>query len=759
MALTRTIQEVVEGTPVDPNKRVVNAQLSTLMVEMRTEYQEIGTDLAALEAEDLPARVETLEAGQAGGFVAAATWTGLLAITPSVNGTAGEVPDSDTGTHSAASGTGYDGATVDNAGRYAWNASWGRWVRISDTGLSGKADADAVVALTGDQTVAGVKTFSAAPVVPDGAFPLAKITGAAAAADLTAEEETRAAQDAALLTEVDRRDTADVGLTDDATDPADDVAIELLDGGGNPLAQISQDGRWSLDRATEYCAPGAAEEGLTDAAGHPVLMVGEDGTRLHGAEDVADVFGSGADGSRTISITDASGVTQLTTAAADGDCFAPRITLDRRAVRYVSDLTGTVAPFVIGRDGKSRMLVGDGVLRAVYGNGQSLMAGVQAGTPTAITTTPLYPGANLMSLGADDGTTPRIITDPTANSPDERTTIVDYDVIRGLVDLREGATAKCGETLLSRAGAQLQAAGGYAGRYPLVFQSFAVGGSSYAWLTPSGYIWANLCRTAHLHKRIANDFGMRFEIAAYIWVHGHSNAGATQAEYLGYLEEQEAALAQLCADLGQTTKPAFITTGTATSKFGSTTRCEVPLAQLEFGTAASDLSTRVFAGPEYTIEIGADGTHPTAEGYQDLGDMIGIAVRQALFGGYTPFRATGATGAGTDTVTVSLTGADGAVVLDTSLVSDPGGHGFRVYSDSGEATITGVSIVGGAVEITLSAALGTNAYVDYALSGIDGASGGPTTGPRGCVRDSRAGTLSSGVPAHRYLPADTLPIS
>ncbi|MBN8190322.1 MAG: hypothetical protein GYB50_27085 [Rhodobacteraceae bacterium] len=169
-----------------------------------------------------------------------------------------------------------------------------------------------------------------------------------------------------------------------------------------------------------------------------------------------------------------------------------------------------------------------------------------------------------------------------------------------------------------------------------MFNSFELGGSSYAWLTPGGYIWANLCRTAHLHKRIAEDFGMRFEIAAYIWVHGHSNAGATEAEYLGYLEEQEAALAQLCTDLGQTTRPVFCTTGTAISKFSGTTRSEVPLAQLAFATAPSELSTRLFAGPEseYTIEISVDGTHPTAEGYQDHGDMIGIAVREALFGGY-----------------------------------------------------------------------------------------------------------------------------
>ena len=46
-----------------------------------------------------------------------------------------------------------------------------------------KADDSGVVKLTGAQTVAGVKTFSDAPVVPDGAFAIAKIIGLQAALD------------------------------------------------------------------------------------------------------------------------------------------------------------------------------------------------------------------------------------------------------------------------------------------------------------------------------------------------------------------------------------------------------------------------------------------------------------------------------------------------------------------------------------------------------------------------------------------------
>ena len=54
---------------------------------------------------------------------------------------------------------------------------------VQPAALTAKADDSAVVKLTGAQTVAGVKTFSAAPVVPDAAFAIAKINGLQAQLD------------------------------------------------------------------------------------------------------------------------------------------------------------------------------------------------------------------------------------------------------------------------------------------------------------------------------------------------------------------------------------------------------------------------------------------------------------------------------------------------------------------------------------------------------------------------------------------------
>lgn len=51
------------------------------------------------------------------------------------------------------------------------------------TSLGLKADDNAVVKLTGDQTVAGIKTFSSAPVVPNASFAIAKVSGLQTALD------------------------------------------------------------------------------------------------------------------------------------------------------------------------------------------------------------------------------------------------------------------------------------------------------------------------------------------------------------------------------------------------------------------------------------------------------------------------------------------------------------------------------------------------------------------------------------------------
>lgn len=64
------------------------------------------------------------------------SWAALLTIAGTRNTQGAEVIESDTGSHLDATATGYNGASVPNAGRYTWNSAWSRWVRIGNSGLA-----------------------------------------------------------------------------------------------------------------------------------------------------------------------------------------------------------------------------------------------------------------------------------------------------------------------------------------------------------------------------------------------------------------------------------------------------------------------------------------------------------------------------------------------------------------------------------------------------------------------------------------------
>ena len=105
---------------------------------VRVTMSNLAAQLAA--SGEIAARIDEVEALVTTGARLAATWAALVSASGEFDGQGGEVLDADTGTHSQATATGYDGTTVPNAGRYVWSDGWSRWVRLGDTGLAGKAD-------------------------------------------------------------------------------------------------------------------------------------------------------------------------------------------------------------------------------------------------------------------------------------------------------------------------------------------------------------------------------------------------------------------------------------------------------------------------------------------------------------------------------------------------------------------------------------------------------------------------------------------
>lgn len=92
-----------------------------------------------------------------------------------------------------AAGTGLTGGgdlTTSRTLAVAFGTAAGTAAEGNDSRITGAAANSAVVHNTGAETVAGVKTFSASPVVPDGSFTIAKTTGLQAAIDAAAATAT-----------------------------------------------------------------------------------------------------------------------------------------------------------------------------------------------------------------------------------------------------------------------------------------------------------------------------------------------------------------------------------------------------------------------------------------------------------------------------------------------------------------------------------------------------------------------------------------
>ena len=119
MALSKTPQEVIQGSPIDPNKQPSPAEMTTLLTEMREEY--IGLEEAVAYASLLRQ-----------------SWVGLTSLAPSGIGQRAEVSDNDTGSHTDPQ----TGLTVPNAGQYtAFGTAAGDWTWVQETGLGGKLSA------------------------------------------------------------------------------------------------------------------------------------------------------------------------------------------------------------------------------------------------------------------------------------------------------------------------------------------------------------------------------------------------------------------------------------------------------------------------------------------------------------------------------------------------------------------------------------------------------------------------------------------
>lgn len=151
--------------------------------------------------------------------------------------------------------------------------------------------------------------------------------------------------------------------------------------------------------------------------------------------------------------------------------------------------------------------------------------------------------------------------------------------------------------------------------------------------------------------------------------------------------------------------------------------------------------------PKYFLPY-IDGVHLTKAGYAQLGEYYAKAYKKIVVDGgtWSPLYPTAIARVGA-VITLTFGNTVGDLVLDNATVSDPGHYGFEFADDSGSTpTISSVALAGSSpvnqVVITLSGTPTGTKRARYAYTGVLNALAGPTTGPRGCLRDSDTSVTS-----------------
>ncbi len=174
---------------------------------------------------------------------------------------------------------------------------------------------------------------------------------------------------------------------------------------------------------------------------------------------------------------------------------------------------------------------------------------------------------------------------------------------------------------------------------------------------------------------------------------------------------------------------------------GWTDRPTSAIANLQLAAHERAPGKVVIVGPGYPLPFANDCLHYSANSNRRLGEYFAKAYVKQVLGGrpWEPVRPKSVTRAA-NVITVKFIVPVPPLVLDTTLVTNPGDYGFR-YTDSGAApAITNVAVSGpDTVVVTLaSAPSGANGRLSYAQNAPSPACPGPTNGPRGNVRDSDA---------------------
>jgi hypothetical protein len=289
--------------------------------------------------------------------------------------------------------------------------------------------------------------------------------------------------------------------------------------------------------------------------------------------------------------------------------------------------------------------------------------------------------------------------------------------------------------------------------HDLFLSLHGVGGVAYAGLAKGTQPYANgMAQLSAAHSLMLIETRSHV-VRAVTTVHGESDHVAGNTDYEANLVQWQAdyqADAQ-AATLQTEPVPLLQTQMSSWTHYGQA-HSIIPAAQL--AASENNPETIIMVGPKYALPYAADGVHLTNEGYRQMGEYYAKAYRRTVLEAepWLPLAPRQISRAGA-IITVSFRVPAPPLVLDTTLVSNPGGYGFEYVDQSGNApVITTVELAGeDSVTITLSSVpTGTGARLRYAFTGVPNAPAGATTGPRGNLRDSDATASPNGYPLYNW---------
>ena len=275
--------------------------------------------------------------------------------------------------------------------------------------------------------------------------------------------------------------------------------------------------------------------------------------------------------------------------------------------------------------------------------------------------------------------------------------------------------------------------------HALLVSCHGVGGIAYSGLKRGTAPYSNGMAQVASAKSIADRAGYGYVVRAVTNVHGESDHVNQNMNYANDLVQWQSDYeTDVKAMIGQREPiPMLHTQISSWTRYNSATSA-IPALQL----AASDMQPdKIYmVGPKYFLSYVPDGVHLDNKGYRWMGEYYAKAYRRIVLEGkpWIPVRPTKIALAGAE-ITITFNVPAPPLVLDTMLVTDPGNNGFEYWDDSGSPpAITQVALTGpDTVKITLAKApAGNQKRVRYAYTGKVGALAGPTTGPRGNLRDS-----------------------